>query len=37
VIDRTGKGLNIEAGVGIGLTPGSNRLTFKLILSRDLS
>jgi hypothetical protein len=37
VIDRTSRGLNIEAGVGIGLTPGSNRLTIKLILSRDLS
>ena len=29
--------LEIEAGVGVGLTSGSDKLTFKLILSRDLN
>jgi len=31
------KFINIEAGVGMGLTPGSDRLTSKLMLSRDLN
>jgi hypothetical protein len=37
VIDRASKVLNVEAGIGFGLTPGSNRLLLKLILSRDLN
>jgi hypothetical protein len=37
VVDRTWKDWDIEAGVGVGLTDGSDRLTFKLILSRDLN
>ena len=37
VVDHTAKSLNIQAGVGIGLTKASNRLTLKLILSRDLN
>jgi hypothetical protein len=37
VIDHTTKLFNIEAGVGFGLTQGSDRLTLKLILSRDLN
>jgi hypothetical protein len=36
VIDRNGK-LNIEAGVGAGLTDASDKLTLKLILSFDLN
>jgi hypothetical protein len=36
VFDHNGKGLNIEAGVGVGVTGGADRLTFKLMLSRDL-
>ena len=37
VVDHTTKLLNIEAGVGFGLTKGSDRLTLKLLLSRDLN
>jgi hypothetical protein len=37
VFDRTWRQWDIEAGVGVGLTDGSDRLTFKLIVSRDLS
>jgi hypothetical protein len=29
--------VNIEFGAGIGLTSGSDQLTLKLILSRDLN
>lgn len=36
VVDRNWKGWDIEAGVGVGLTDASDRLTFKLILVRDL-
>jgi hypothetical protein len=36
VVDRTWKTWDIEAGVGVGLTSASDKLTFKLILSRDL-
>lgn len=38
VFDRTSeKYIDIEAGVGLGTTAGSDRLTFKLMLSRDLN
>ena len=37
VVDRTWKDWDIEAGVGVGVTDASDRLTFKLILSRDLN
>jgi hypothetical protein len=37
VMDHSGKALNIEAGVGIGVTGGADKLTFKLMLSRDLN
>jgi hypothetical protein len=37
VVDRSWKGWDFEAGVGVGLTDVSDRLTFKLILSRDLN
>jgi hypothetical protein len=37
VINRTGGLFDIEAGVGFGLTSATDRLTFKLILSRDLN
>ena len=36
VFDRRGA-LEVEAGVGFGLTDASDKLTFKLILSRDLN
>ena len=36
VVDRTWKEWDIEAGVGVGLTGASDRITFKLILARDL-
>ena len=37
VIDRTWKEWDIEAGVGAGFTDVSDKLTLKLILSRDLA
>jgi hypothetical protein len=37
VIDYNGKPINIEAGIGFGLTPATDHLTLKLILSRDLN
>ena len=37
VVDHPGKVLSIEAGVGVGVTPGADKLTFKLMLSRDLN
>jgi hypothetical protein len=37
VVDHPGKAVNIETGVGLGYTGGADRLTFKLMLSRDLN
>jgi hypothetical protein len=37
VVDHNSKWVNIEAGVGAGLTSGADALTFKLMLSRDLN
>lgn len=38
VVDKKSeKFIDIEAGVGVGTTAGSDRLTFKLMLSRDLN
>jgi hypothetical protein len=37
VFDRYSEKLNIEAGVGFGLTSSSDKITLKLILSRDLN
>jgi hypothetical protein len=37
VVDRAGGPVDIEAGVGFGTTRASDKLTFKLILSRDLN
>jgi hypothetical protein len=37
VFDHTSKKLNIEAGAGFGVTPGADKLTLKLMLSRDLN
>jgi hypothetical protein len=37
VLDHGAKFLDIEAGVGFGLTDSSDKLTLKLILSRDLN
>jgi hypothetical protein len=36
-MDHNSKLLNVEAGVGFGLTAGSDKLTVKLMLSRDLN
>ena len=33
----TGNGIEIETGVGVGVTSGADRLTFKLMLARDLN
>ena len=37
IVDHTIKALSIEAGAGFGLTSASDRITLKLILSRDLN
>lgn len=37
VMDHETKFLNIETGVGFGVTPAADKLTFKLMLSRDLN
>lgn len=37
VMDHSSKILNIEAGVGVGVTSAADKLTFKLMLSRDLN
>jgi hypothetical protein len=37
VVDHSTKLVDIETGVGVGLTAGSDRLTLKLMLSRDLN
>jgi hypothetical protein len=37
VMNHNGKTLSIEAGVGLGLTAASDKLTFKLMVSRDLN
>jgi hypothetical protein len=36
VVDYKGDDINIEAGVGFGLTPASDRWVVKLMISRDL-
>ena len=36
-MDHTSKVVNIEAGVGFGLTSSSDKVTLKLMLSRDLN
>ncbi|HLI84223.1 MAG TPA: hypothetical protein VKV17_09920 [Bryobacteraceae bacterium] len=37
VVDHNTKYVNIETGVGLGVTAGADRLTFKLMVSRDLN
>lgn len=37
VMDHSSKTLSIEAGIGFGVTAGADKLTFKLMLSRDLN
>jgi hypothetical protein len=37
VTDYAGRRLDVEAGLGVGLTRASDKLVFKLILSRDLN
>ncbi len=37
VMNHNSKTLDIETGVGVGVTGGADRLTFKLMLSRDLN
>ena len=37
VADHSVKGIDVEAGVGVGVTASSDKLTLKLILSRDLN
>jgi hypothetical protein len=37
VVDHNSKIVNVEFGVGFGLTPGTDKVTIKLMLSRDLN
>jgi len=37
VADHGGKHISVETGVGVGVTDGSDKLTFKLMLSGDLN
>jgi hypothetical protein len=37
VVDRNSKKVSIETGVGVGVTSGADKLTFKLMLWRDLN
>jgi hypothetical protein len=37
VMDHSSKKLSVETGVGVGVTAGADKLTFKLMLSRDLN
>jgi len=37
VVDKSTKFMDVEAGIGFGLTSASDKLTLKLILSRDLN
>lgn len=37
VVDHKGKVYSVEAGVGVGVTGASDKLTFKLMVSRDLN
>ena len=37
VFEHTGKKINIEAGFGVGVTAASDKLTLKLMISRDLN
>jgi hypothetical protein len=37
IADRMVKGIDVEAGVGIGVTANTDKLRLKLILSRDLN
>jgi len=37
VVDHASKILAVETGVGVGVTSGADKLTFKLMLSRDLN
>ena len=37
VLDHNSKWLNVETGVGVGVTDGADKLTLKLMLSRDIN
>jgi hypothetical protein len=37
VVDHSAKTLNVEAGIGFGLTSATDKVTLKLMLSRDLN
>jgi len=37
VVDYDGKPVTLETGIGFGMTPASDNLVLKLILSRDLN
>ncbi len=37
VVNHSGSVVNIETGVGVGVTGASDKLTFKLMVSRDLN
>jgi hypothetical protein len=37
VMDRNNKFLNVETGIGFGVSHGADKITLKLMLSRDLN
>lgn len=37
VLDRNARRLNVETGIGVGWSGGADRVTLKLMLSRDLN
>ena len=37
VVNHAGKAVDVETGVGVGVTSGADKLTFKLMLSRNLN
>ena len=37
VVDRNSRFVNVETGVGVGWSGGADRVTLKLMLSRDLN
>ena len=37
VVDHSGKSISIEAGIGIGVTASSDKVTLKFMISRDLN
>ena len=37
VVNKAIRGIDVEGGIGVGMNDASDRVTFKLILSKDLN